>query len=35
MRLSIGTQSSTSCNSLPVAEVRAAAKSVSGDGSLG
>lgn len=35
MRLSMGTQSSTSCNSLPVAEVNAAAKSVSGDGSLG
>ncbi|MNH47786.1 hypothetical protein D3C79_1112090 [compost metagenome] len=35
MRLSMGTQSSTSCNWLPVAEVNAAAKSVSGDGSLG
>jgi hypothetical protein len=31
----MGTQSSTSCSWLPVAEVRAAAKSVSGEGSLG
>ncbi|MCY1432966.1 hypothetical protein D9M71_489840 [compost metagenome] len=35
MRLSTGTQSSTSCSSLPGAVVSAAAKSVSGDGSLG
>ncbi|MOA06051.1 hypothetical protein D3C78_1256720 [compost metagenome] len=35
MRLRIGTQSSTSCSSAPGAVVSAAAKSVSGDGSLG
>ena len=35
MRLRIGTQSSTSCSSLPGAVVRAAAKSVSGEGWLG